>query len=91
METAVMEMMRMMRNNENSRNGEGTISDDDMNLSGGVCWMSLIMRRTGAYFVCLSTRAVYRVFILLCEYLTRLFSFCTYKGNEKVDIGKMMT
>jgi hypothetical protein len=31
--------------------GEGTISDDDMNWSGRVCWMSLIMRRTGAYSV----------------------------------------
>jgi hypothetical protein len=47
-----MEMMRMMRNNGNSGNGEGMISNDDMNWSGGVCWMSLIMRRTGAYFVC---------------------------------------
>jgi hypothetical protein len=32
-----MEMMRMMRNDENSGNGEGTISDDDMNWSGRVC------------------------------------------------------
>jgi hypothetical protein len=50
-ETAVMETMRMMRNDENGRNGEGTISDDDMNWNRRVCWMSLIMRRTGAYFV----------------------------------------
>jgi hypothetical protein len=39
------------RDDENGRNGEGTISDDDMNWSGRVCWMSLIMRRTGAYSV----------------------------------------
>jgi hypothetical protein len=50
-ETAVTETMRMMRNDENGGNGEGTISDDDMNWSGGICWMSLIMRRAGAYFV----------------------------------------
>jgi hypothetical protein len=31
---------------------------------------------------CLS-RAVYRVFILWCEYPTRLFSFRVYKGNEE--------
>jgi hypothetical protein len=48
METAVMEMMRTMRNGENGRNGERTISDDDMNWSRRACWMSLIMRRTGA-------------------------------------------
>jgi hypothetical protein len=29
--------------------GEGMISDDDLNWNGSVCWMSLIMRRTGAY------------------------------------------
>jgi hypothetical protein len=38
-------------NDENGGNSEGTISDDDMNWSGRVCWMSLIMRRTGAYSV----------------------------------------
>jgi hypothetical protein len=74
--------------------GEGTISDDDMNWSGRVCWMSLIMRRTGlipclVYF--LFSRAIYRVFILQCEYPTRLFSFRAYKENEKMDIRKMMT
>jgi hypothetical protein len=47
----VTEMMRMMRNDENGGYSEGMISDDDMNWNGGVCWMSLIMRRTGAYFV----------------------------------------
>jgi hypothetical protein len=31
--------------------GEGMISDDDLNWSGRVCWMSLIMRGTGAYSV----------------------------------------
>jgi hypothetical protein len=50
-EMAVTETMRMMRNDENGGNSEGMISDDDMNWSGGVCWMSLIMRRTGAYFM----------------------------------------
>jgi hypothetical protein len=30
---------------------EGTISDDDMNWSGRVCWLSLIMIRTEAYSV----------------------------------------
>jgi hypothetical protein len=53
-ETAVMETVRTMRNNENNENGgngEGTISDDDMNWSRRVCWMSLIMRSTGAYSV----------------------------------------
>jgi hypothetical protein len=48
---AVIETMRMMRNDENGRNSEGMISDDDMNWSGGVYCMSLIMRRTGAYFM----------------------------------------
>jgi hypothetical protein len=41
-EVAVTEIMRMaetMRNNENGGNGEGTISDDDMNWSGRVCWI----------------------------------------------------
>jgi hypothetical protein len=36
-------------NNENGGHSEATISDDDMNWSGRVCWMSLIIRRTGAY------------------------------------------
>jgi hypothetical protein len=40
-----------MRNDENGGNSEGMISDDDMNWNGGVCWMSLIMRRTEAYLV----------------------------------------
>jgi hypothetical protein len=57
--------------------------------------MSLIMRGTGAYSVShilsFYTRTVYRVFILLCEYLMRLFLFSTYNGNEKMDIRKMMT
>jgi hypothetical protein len=30
-------------------------------------------------------------FILLCEYLTRISLSCMYKGNEKMDIRKMMT
>jgi hypothetical protein len=33
----------------------------------------------------------YSVFILWCEYPMRLFSFCMYKGNEKMGIRKMMT
>jgi hypothetical protein len=57
--------------------------------------MSLITRRTGAYsmshILSFFTRAVYRVFILLCEYLMRLFSFCVYKRNEKMGISKMMS
>jgi hypothetical protein len=40
---------------------------------------------------CLFTRAVYRVFILWCEYPTRLFPFHAYKGHEKMGIRKMMT
>jgi hypothetical protein len=40
---------------------------------------------------CLFTRAVYRVFILWCEYPMKLFPFRAYKGNEKMGIRKMMT
>jgi hypothetical protein len=39
----------------------------------------------------LFTRTFYRVFILRCEYPTRLFSFCVYKGNEEMGIRKMVT
>jgi hypothetical protein len=56
--------------------------------------MSLIYEKNWGLFrvsYCLFTRAVYRVFILWCEYLTRLFLFCAYKGNEKMGIRKMMT
>jgi hypothetical protein len=40
---------------------------------------------------CLFTRTFYRVFILWCEYLMRLFSFHVYKGNAKLGIRKMLT
>jgi hypothetical protein len=40
---------------------------------------------------CLFTTTFYRVFILQCEYSTRLFSFRVYKGNEKMGIRKMVT
>jgi hypothetical protein len=30
--------------------GEGTISDDDMNWSGSVCWMSLIYEKNWGLF-----------------------------------------
>jgi hypothetical protein len=73
---------------------DGGDRDGGDDWSRRVCWMSLIMRRTGAFSVShiLSfTRAVYKVFILLCEYLMRLFLFHMSKGNEKVDIRKMMT
>jgi hypothetical protein len=50
-EIVMTETMRMMRNDENGGNSEGMISDDDINWSRRVCWMSLIMRRTGAYSV----------------------------------------
>jgi hypothetical protein len=40
---------------------------------------------------CLFTRTFYRVFILQCEYPTRLFLFHVYKGNEKMGIRKMVT
>jgi hypothetical protein len=39
----------------------------------------------------LSTRTFYRVFVLWCEYPTRLLSFRVYEGNEKMGIRKMMT
>jgi hypothetical protein len=74
--------------------GEGTISDDDLNWSASVCWMSLIYEKNWGLFhvsYCLITRAVYRVFILRCECPTRLFSFHMYKGNEKMGIRKMMS
>jgi hypothetical protein len=32
-----------------------------------------------------------RVLILWCEYSTRLFPFCVYKGKEKKGIRKMIT
>jgi hypothetical protein len=72
---------------------EGTISDDDLNWSGSICWMSLIYEKNWGLFrvlYCLFTRAVYRVFILWCEHPMRLFSFRAYKGNEKMCIRKMM-
>jgi hypothetical protein len=56
--------------------------------------MSLIYERNwGLFWVlyCLFTRAVYRVFILWCEYPMRLFPFHVYKGNKKMGIRKMMT
>jgi hypothetical protein len=67
--------------------GEG-MADDDLTSSGSVCGMSL-----GKLSLCISlfTRAVYRVFILWCEYPTRLLPFCAYKGNEKMGIRKVMT
>jgi hypothetical protein len=37
------------------------------------------------------TRAVYKFFILWCEYPTRLFLFRVYKGKETMGIRKMMT
>jgi hypothetical protein len=37
------------------------------------------------------TRTIYRVFILRCEYPMRPFSFCVYKGNEKMGIRKTVT
>jgi hypothetical protein len=66
---------------------EGTISDDDLNWSRSVCWMSLIDEKNWGLFrvsYCLFTRPVHRIFILQCEYRMRLFSFHTYKGNEKM-------
>jgi hypothetical protein len=74
--------------------GEGMISDNDLNWSGSVCWMSLIYEKNWGLFrvsYLFFTRAVYRVFILWCEYPTRLFLFRTYKGNEKMGIRKIMT
>jgi hypothetical protein len=49
------------------------------------------MRGNCLWIVSFFTRAVYRVFILWCEYPTRLFSFCVYKGNEKMGIRRMMS
>jgi hypothetical protein len=37
------------------------------------------------------TRAVYRVFMLWCEYPMKLLLFRAYKGNEKMGIRKVMT
>jgi hypothetical protein len=49
-EMVVIVTMRTMKNSENSGNSEGMISDDDLNWSGSVCWMSLLYEKNWGLF-----------------------------------------
>jgi hypothetical protein len=64
-----------------------TIEEDDRVFMTMVHPVDYSMSHILSFF----TRTIYRVFILLCEYLIRLFSFCVYKRNEKTGISKMMS
>jgi hypothetical protein len=44
-EMVVTVTMRTMKNGENGGNSEGTISDNYLNWSRSVCWMSLIYEK----------------------------------------------
>jgi hypothetical protein len=54
-------------------------------------WNVSNMRGKLSLWISLFTRAIYRVFILWCEYPMGLFPFCAYKGNEKMSIRKVIT